>query len=363
MHSLGIEAASTPSVMPSKATAFFAALALVTILPLLLLPLIGGYLPQNMNVPILVIWIAAGFSHVMATTWFGLDSDYREVVSAHPFRMMGSFVLAPMALMLVVMTSSSISGWVFMTYMIWQSHHYNRQNYGIMSFAAAHDGTGPLPPQINWILHLTTAAGAMIMGSMPAIYGPGADLPWLVTAVPHEAWQAVETVCLVAATALALHVVATNAVVRRSPVLLLFLGLSLAFYLPGLLFPNSPVTGFWPYAMAHGAQYLVIMSVTAGRSQRGLAGMVIFMLLAAVLGVTAYMMRGVPWAAMYSGIVVWHFLADARLWRLRDPVVRSIVRKRFDFVFSSPRATRTSGGFEPVHAARAGGLLPAFSTE
>jgi hypothetical protein len=36
------------------------------------------------------------------------------------------------------------------------------------------------------------------------------------------------------------------------------------------------------------------------------------------------------------GVVVWHFLADARLWRLRDPSVRVIVRRRFDFLFVPP---------------------------
>lgn len=320
-------------VLPTKATLFFGALAVVTILPMVLLPLSGGTIPDQLNTLMLGVWIVAGFSHVMSTTWFGLDKDYQGLINAHRFRMIGSFALVPMLLAILVLASSFLAGWVFMAYWIWQSHHYNRQNYGIMSFASAHDGMGPLPPQVNWILHLTTAAGAIVMGSMPSIYGPGLEAPWLLTALDLTSWRILEALLLLAATGLALQVVATNVALRRSPTVLIFFALSVVFYVPGLLFPSSNLTGFWPYAIAHGSQYLIIMGVTARGSSRGLVGLIIFGLLAGVLGVAAYLMNGVPWTAFYSGIVVWHFLADARLWRLRDPAVRSIVRGRFDFIF------------------------------
>jgi len=249
--------------------------------------------------------------------------------------MIGSFALLPILLAILTIASPALAGWVFLAYWVWQSHHYNRQNYGLLALASAHDGMGALPGQIGWILHLTTAAGAMIMGTMPGIYGPGSEAPWLMSALAPASWRMTETLCILTATGLSLHLVATNHAVRRSPTVLVFLVLSLAFYLPGLLFPPSPITGFWPYAIAHGAQYLVIMGVTAHRSARGTAGLIIFVLLAAVLGVAAYLMRGVPWSAFYTGIVSRHFLADARLWRLRDPAIRSIVRERFDFVSAS----------------------------
>ena len=52
-----------------------------------------------------------------------------------------------------------------------------------------------------------------------------------------------------------------------------------------------------------------------------------------VFGAVAVTMNNAPWAQIYTGVVMWHFLVDARLWRLRDPAVREIVRARFAFVF------------------------------
>jgi hypothetical protein len=105
---------------------------------------------------------------------------------------------------------------------------------------------------------------------------------------------------------------------------------------------------FWPYAMAHGAQYLIIMGVSAGRSPQGLAGLVLFMAIAYGLGLVAFLTTSsVPWAAAYTGIVMWHFLVDARLWRLRDANVGAIVKRRFDFVFAQ---TGSRSGQRPIAA-------------
>jgi hypothetical protein len=79
------------------------------------------------------------------------------------------------------------------------------------------------------------------------------------------------------------------------------------------------------------------MGVTSRRSRAGWRGFGAFAAIAVALGLAVHGAPGIVWAQAYTGVVVWHFLADARLWRLRDPEVRAIVRRRFDFLFSVPR--------------------------
>ena len=62
---------------------------------------------------------------------------------------------------------------------------------------------------------------------------------------------------------------------------------------------------------------------------------------------------GLGWIAMQQvfvqasiGFTIWHFLADARVWRLSDPLARSIVRPRFDFVFGPPPICEAYGNVD-----------------
>jgi hypothetical protein len=59
-----------------------------------------------------------------------------------------------------------------------------------------------------------------------------------------------------------------------------------------------------------------------------------FTVAATGLGEAAFQLPKLVSAQTYTSIVVWQFLVDARLWRLRDPSVRAIVSPRFDFLFA-----------------------------
>ena len=91
--------------------------------------------------------------------------------------------------------------------------------------------------------------------------------------------------------------------------------------------------------MAHGAQYLVIMGVTSKRAPHAWTRIVGITVAATGLGAAAFQLPRLVLAQTYTGIVVWHFLVDARLWRLRDPSVRAIVSRRFDFLFARQSTT------------------------
>jgi hypothetical protein len=314
-------------------------LALVTALPLLLLPfygLTGGAGSGSIAVAVGLIWVLTGHGHVVSTIWFAGDRDYQPVIRAHPMRMLGSLALIPAAMAALAIMSLTLSSWLYAGFLVWQAHHYNRQNYGILSFAAAHDKFGALPRELGWMINLTAAAGAIGMVTMPSIYPGGLPAPPFLGHGFAVLGHAAAIVLFLAAAALIVWVLLTNARLRSSPALVLFTLLSGAFFLPSLL-PGPRWVTFWPYALAHGAQYLVFMAITSRRSAFGWVGFAAFAATAVVLGAVTFAVPGILWAQAYTGVIVWHFLADARLWRLRDPEVRAIVRRRFDFLFTAPK--------------------------
>ena len=324
---------------------FFVALALATAIPLVILPFYGlsGWIaPIPLQAAVFAIWVVTGYGHVMSTVWFGADPDYRPVLRAHRLRILASLAVIPLVLGVLTIASTTVSAWIYAGFLAWQAHHFNRQNYGVLSFAAVNDRLGPLPRQVSLIVNITSIAGAIGMVSLPAIY-PVA-LPRLPFLTPETAayGRMVAIGCFIAAAILIARLLIIEPRLRGSPRVLLFLGLIWAFFLPGLL-SGAPQMSFWPYAMAHGAQYLIIMGVTSRRSPRGWLGFGLFAGAAVVLGALVVHPPGIVWIQAYTGIVIWHFLADARLWRLRDPMVRAIVSRRFDFLFGPAAAAPGSG--------------------
>jgi hypothetical protein len=312
------------------------ALALATAAPLIALPLYG-MVPALAQGPltslVLVLWVLAGYGHVLSTLWFGADPDYAPVVKAHRWRMIASLAIIPVTIGAIAAADRGASAWLYAGFLVWQAHHYNRQNYGVLSFAAANDGLGPLPRDVRLIINLTTVAGALGMVTLPTIYPRGLPMLPIHMAPAVLAGRCAAVACFILAAGLIVRLLWRNERLRRSPTVVLFLGLSGVFFLPSLL-PGAQQVAFWPYAMAHGAQYLVIMGVTAKRAPRAWTRIAGVTVAAAGVGAAAFQLPKLVLAQSYMGVVVWHFLADARLWRLRDPAVRVIVRRRFDFLFA-----------------------------
>jgi hypothetical protein len=329
-----------PQGSPVRSRSFFVALALATAIPLVVLPFYGlshWLAPMPLLASVFAVWILTGYGHVMSTVWFGADPDYRPVVRANRWRILGSLAVIPVVMGALTIASTTLSAWLYAAFLAWQAHHYSRQNYGILSFAAVNDRLAPLPKQVSLIINLTSAAGAIGMVLMPTIYPLG--LPRLPFLTPEAAafGRLAAIGCFVVAAVLIARLLITEPRLRGSPSVLLFLALSWAFFLPGLL-SGAPQMTFWPYAMAHGAQYLIIMGITSRRSSRGWFGFGLFAASAAILGALVFHPPGSVLVQAYTGVIIWHFLADARLWRLRDPTVRAIVSRRFDFLFGGPQA-------------------------
>jgi len=123
---------------------------------------------------------------------------------------------------------------------------------------------------------------------------------------------------------------------RRSPRTLLFTILGWAFFIIPASATAMSAAAIWSCGIAHAAQYLLITGACAKRSSSGWFSLV------AMIAITAADCVG--WLAMGGTAIIYkinlaivevHLLADARLWRLRDPVAASAMRPRFAFLFGT----------------------------
>ena len=235
-------------------------------------------------------------------------------------------------------------------FLAWQLYHYQRQNYGLIAFAAQTAGFGRLPALLNWMLNFGVAGAVCNLIARSDVKGSFAS------AISYDFSIAL----FVVSTVLLFKVLLTTPRLRADPPALIFTVLGWMFFLPTLVSTNELV-GFWSYAIAHGAQYLIFMVVLSGNRKHGIVGLSVFVLVLGlsvfvlvlglsvfvlVLGLSVFVLvfaamlvafehlnRSGAGLAAYTGIVMSHFLIDAKIWRLREPLQRSLIHQRFAFLF------------------------------
>ena len=127
-------------------------------------------------------------------------------------------------------------------------------------------------------------------------------------------------------------------------------GLALVFPLPIFLF-SSPYAAVAGMTMAHGLQYLLLIGlVAAGDHRRKQIVRVVQLSALAILGGGALNLMshlhgdGDPLTllfGLYLGLLAGHFVVDAGIWRLREPLVRGFSPSGSD-TWSSQRPGQTS---------------------
>jgi hypothetical protein len=126
----------------------FGALAIVTALPLVGLPLgiaITGDAYWS-SAPSLMFLIAViSLPHVAASGFFYVDRDYRPLLAANKLRFFGSIAVFPLVMATLYFATPDISFAVYAFYLSWQLHHFQRQNFGLISLAGASTKAGPMP--------------------------------------------------------------------------------------------------------------------------------------------------------------------------------------------------------------------------
>lgn len=305
---------------------FFCGLLGVTLAPF---ALILGLAPHEAQLPgIIFAANLTGGGHVASTLYLFGDPGFRPLVRRGWLR----FVVAPLALgagfIMIGQLAPTIWPGLFLAFFSWQVFHYQRQNYGIVSFAAKASGTR-LPAQLSAALSATVPVAILgVMASrttdLPALGDPG------VLRLVGAALYAVAIAWIIV-------IVWRDPAARRSPLVVAATGCATLFFLPALL-SGSVLVVFWSYAIAHGAQYLLFMCVlawTAPRRAISASGLAL-----AILG-GLFFFAGLRTSFVqhfYLGITCGHFLIDAKVWRLREMPQRALIGGRFGFALAAPGA-------------------------
>jgi hypothetical protein len=326
-----------PEGAASPKAAFFAALAAVTFLPLIAFPVaeLGAVSSTLAALPPVVVLVAlAGVGHVGATAYYYVDGDFRGLVREGKVR----FVVLPLVLAcglaLGFVAGRALWGWLAAGFFAWQLYHYQRQNYGLLALTALSAQVGQPPRAIRVCFNLAAVAGVLgaagpqgiIAGVLPEV---GARLDRLDARV-----HALAIAIYALATLGALGAMARHRAFFRSPLVTLFAVAGMAFYVPALV-SRDPFVTFWSYAIAHGAQYLLLMGVLSNGTSRPRLNLsaLAALTMALTLVFLAMTETGRYLHGAYYGLVVGHFLIDAKTWRLRESAQRAIIQQRFGFLF------------------------------
>jgi hypothetical protein len=284
-----------------------------------------------------VLFIASS-GHVASTGWFYGSGEVRAHVARHRWR----YILMPLILVLATATAAAAlpprtMAWLLLPYFGWQFFHFQKQNLGIAALAATSCGAPPLTRGERRAIVVAGCAGIAGLLAHPALLQVAAN-PGLSTAFP------------VAGIAFGVATVGGLALFLRRPPAARPAGLTVtyvmaqAFFLPVFTFA-SPYAAVGGLTIAHGAQYLLLMSLVAGgegastgkaRALRLTLLVNIVLLGGALLEVASHLHDG-SWPVrvlygMYLGVVMAHFVIDAGLWRLRDPFPRRFLASRVPYL-------------------------------
>lgn len=275
--------------------------------------------------------------HVAATGWLYTIPEVRRYILGRPTR----YIWVPCGLIsgcmvLAGLLPASIFVWILLPYFGWQLFHFQKQNLGIASLAAASHRIARLG---------STERRAIVVAGIAGILGLAAHAGLLGLKLGSRLSLLAAPAALVFTVAVFLGLLALlrRPGKDRPSVFCLSYLMSLLFPLPVFVF-SSPYAALGGMTIAHGLQYLLLVGlVAAGSGNRRPEGMlqVIFLTNLALLGglglaaashlhnsdLPGRMLYGV-----YLGIGMSHFVVDAGLWRLRDEFPRRFLAERIPFL-------------------------------
>jgi len=324
--------------MPGRGTLFLVSVSLATLFPLLAVPWTQHAVADTGSALGLVValnFLGANF-HVAATGWFYSDREMRSHFRSRPRR----YLIVPCLLVLgsaaaFQFLAPPLRGYLLAAFFCWQLWHYQKQNFGLLSFVAGGTDGVSLSAWERRTLGLAALAGILGFFSLNRI--------GLQSLAPEFArlHQVGGALYLLVPVVFAVAVARTPAL-RTNRLRLACLAMGAAFFLPTFLFDDQ-LSATMSYAIAHGLQYLVFMTVVAAGRRNPVASL---LTLAAMATLGALLMNAAIQApdiadlsygnALYGafiGAVMAHFVLDAGIWRLREPFQRGYMRKKFSFVF------------------------------
>ena len=333
-------AAASPGRVFNRTAAWYlclGALSAASLLPIVFIPTTHYVLPFSAAFHLVAaINLLGATFHVAATGWFFTDPAMRAHFRSKPAR----YLAAPVAIVALSALAfqfleQPVTGYLMIVYLMWQLWHYQKQNFGVLSFVSA--GTDAVPLS-TW--ERRTLAVAAIPGMLGFLRFFDVGLPewapaFLLAYHLGLASYGLVAVCFGIAVAKGPHL-------RTNRLRLAYFVYGTLFFLPTYLFsdPASAIAGF---ALAHGLQYLVFMGVVSGRTRNPYASGALFLAIAVAgnfllsRGIRIHELTNAPYAgALFGaaiGVVMVHFVMDADIWRLRETFQRGYMSRKFDFIF------------------------------
>ena len=301
-----------------------------------------------------VFLFLGGAAHVPATLLFYTDREFAGIRTRHPWR----YFHVPLFLIVVTglifaFTPFVVHAFVLLLFWAWQAYHYGRQNTGMFSFASvAETGKGA-----RKLEKLAIEAGTVvaILGTFKVL---GAQV---APAYLRGAFDYLYQFGFFAFIGVAIFSVVVYAkyFAETSLFRTIFFFTAVFFFLPLFLSINENVA-FLSYAIAHGLQYIVFMSVVSATTPEGegrsfpyksVATLLVCVLIIGfgfwrvndvremdfVKGVWAYARAADFLFGAVLGATMSHFVIDASAWRLSLEKQRAYVAKRFYFIFQPQR--------------------------
>ncbi len=282
--------------------------------------------------------------HVASTGWFYTVPDVR----AHMWRHKPRYLWWPLALIsgagaIALLVPRAALYWLLLPYFGWQFFHYQKQNLGIAALAAASGRVAGLRTAERRALTGAGLAGIVGLLARPSLLQvpvrPVLAPLFPLAAIAFAGFVAVGVWCLAKRTGSE----------RPAGFCVVYL-MSLVFSLPVFVF-SSPYAAVAGLTIAHGFQYLLLMSLLAAGAPRGaqrLAGLAalcnIALLGGAALSVASDQLAARPAVralfGLFLGAVMAHFVVDAGLWRMRSEFPRSFLRSRLPYLIPAAGTSR-----------------------
>jgi hypothetical protein len=308
--------------------------------------------PTGQPGAVLAVLLFAGSSvHVASTGWFATSPEVKGYATAGERR---GLIWWPLGLLgtgalVAALAPSGALHWLLLLVFAWQFRHFQKQNLGVMALTATSLGVSTPCRVERRVVALAGTCGIAGLVTRPSL------LQLDLYRLPH-ALHTVAAISYVASVLAGSIVLMRRTPGQRPASYLAACVVALLFPLPIFLF-TSPYAAVGGMTVAHGAQYLVLMTlVAAGEArttspQRPLGPLTLLGAIAlgggAALGVAAHLhlsespaLRGL--FGLYLGFLCTHFVVDARLWRLSSRFPRAFLGARLAFLIPPvPTAPRS----------------------
>ncbi|MDX2471597.1 MAG: hypothetical protein QNL04_13585 [SAR324 cluster bacterium] len=323
-----------------------------TMLPMVLLPLLAVKNETLNSLSITqvigVITFFGGAVHVAASGYFYNRPEFKEVFKGHPIR----YFIAPVVIILATgllfqFGNPQVQATTLLSYFLWQTYHYQRQNFGVMTFVGIATKTKPLSYFEQLAMQLSVGAGILALTShyklsTNTILEPYAEALYQSSFV---VFKVVGILIFIVFFQIFDPLKSSSEVTLKNKLIrFIFFLMSSLFFLPAILF-NNPIAAVSSYALAHGIQYLVFMHyvVDVGpkeQSHNRFSKYIIWVCIGG--GIITMLGDQRIWGSFgklifgcYLGVIMTHFLLDAGVWKLSQSRQYQFATNAFPFLLKS----------------------------